>query len=86
MSWQDITITIASLVFALSLIPQVYLGFKEKKGVITYATSIPTCAGLCVIGIAYFSLGLYFSFAVTCLTTALWFTLFLQRVFYKKNR
>lgn len=85
MSWQDITITIASLIFAIALFPQVYLGFKNKQGVIAFATSIPTWIGLSVIGVAYFSLELYFSFVITYLTAILWFLLFLQKLIYKNR-
>ncbi|MFH1789811.1 MAG: hypothetical protein ABH832_01965 [bacterium] len=82
MSWQDIVITLAILIFSLSLFPQVYYGFKEKKGFITYATSAPTFTGLYVICIAYYTLGLYFSTALCFITGTIWLVLFMQRLKY----
>jgi len=85
MSWQDIVITTASLVFVVSLVPQVYLGFKNKQGVITYATSIPTTLGIVALCTTYLSLGLYYSFSMNLITATLWFLLFLQRAIYKNK-
>ncbi len=84
MIWQDIVITAASVLFSLSLIPQVYSGFKERTGPIKFQTSIPTCIGLYAITIAMWTLSLTFSAIVTFITGALWFLLFLQRALYKK--
>jgi len=83
-SWQDIIIMICNLIFSISLLPQIYLGFKQRKGFINHATTIPTFLGVFVISLAYFSLNLYFSSAMAFLSGVMWFTLFLQRVFFKK--
>ncbi|MFA6427746.1 MAG: hypothetical protein WCW16_04900 [Candidatus Magasanikbacteria bacterium] len=85
MIWQDIVITIASIVFSLALFPQVYYGFKNKKGTITHSTSVPTFLGLYVIAITYFSLGLYFSAGMSVVTATLWLIFFIQRVKYKTH-
>ncbi len=85
MSWQDIVITASSIVFSLSLFPQIYKGFKEKKGHIAYATSVPTFIGLYVISFAYFTLGLYLSTIMCFITGTLWVILLGQRVTYKKT-
>ena len=85
MLWQDILITTASFVFSLALFPQIYYGFKEKKGHITYATSVPTFIGLYAICIAYFSLHLVLSTIVCFITGTLWFILFIQRWMYNKT-
>ncbi|MFH1291836.1 MAG: hypothetical protein ABIH87_01410 [bacterium] len=84
MIWQDIAISIAGVVFALALIPQVYCGFKEKSGPIKLQTSIPTFVGIFIIVIAYITLTLYLSAFISFLTGILWFLLFVQRIIYKK--
>ncbi len=84
MIWQDIVITAASITFSLSLIPQVYSGFKERTGPIKFQTSIPTFVGLYAITVAMWTLTLTFSAIVTFITGTLWFLLFLQRALYKK--
>lgn len=83
MLWQDAVITAASIVFSAALIPQIYHGFKEKKGHIAYATSVPTLVGLYVICYAYFTLGLVLSTVVCFITGTLWLTLFVQKLVYK---
>lgn len=85
MSWQDIIISIANIFFATSLTVQVYYGIKEKSGPIKYLTSIPTCAGLYAIAIAFWTLGLYSSAAISFFNGTLWLALSIQRMIYSKN-
>ncbi|MBI2665366.1 hypothetical protein HYX12_01960 [Candidatus Woesearchaeota archaeon] len=82
MVWQDYLITVSIIGFAISLIPQAYYGFKEKKGFITLNTSIPTFIGLCAISFAYLSLSLFFSAIVSMLTALVWLVLVIQRIVY----
>ena len=84
MLWQDIVIMIANIIFFISLVPQVYFGFKEKKGFITLATSGPIAIGLYAISISFYTLNLYFSSIVLFVTGTLWLALFIQRLIYKK--
>lgn len=84
MLWQDLVITAATLVFGASLIPQIYHGFKKKKGFVTLATSGPTFIGLYAITIAFFTLPLFFSSIMSLITGTLWLILFLQGLKYKK--
>jgi len=84
MIWQDIIITIANLIFAVSIIIQVYHGYKEKTEPIKYMTSIPTFFGLYLMSLAFWSLNLYFSTAVAFLSGTLWLLLFVQRLIYNK--
>lgn len=84
MIWQDIVITIASIIFSVALIPQVYYGFRDKVGPIAYSASIPTFIGLYVICFAFWTLSLYSSAVITFSTGTLWLILFIQRVIYHK--
>lgn len=84
MIWQDLVISVSSLVFSLSLVPQVYEGFRTKKGLVTMATSAPTVIGLYAISIAYFTLSLSFSSVLAFTTGTLWLLLFIQRAVYQK--
>jgi len=84
MNWQDILITIGNLAFSISLIPQVYSGFKEKSGPIKYQTSAPTFIFLYTFVFAFYSLHLYFSAVVSVFTGTMWLLLFIQRLIYKK--
>ena len=84
MIWQDIVLTIVMIVFSVSLVPQVYYGFRKKEGTITLITSGPTFVGLYVAAVVYATLSLTFSAIVSFFTATLWFILFLQRLIYKK--
>lgn len=83
MTWQDIVLTVANIVFSISLLPQVFFGFKEKTGSIRLQTSIPTFLGLYAISFVYWTLALYFAATVSLITGTMWFLLFLQRVLYE---
>lgn len=85
MLWQDYLLTIINITFSLALFPQVISGFKEKKGFINYATSIPTFIGLYIICFVYLTLNLYLSAGICLITGTLWFLLFIQRWKYGKK-
>ena len=82
MVWQDLVISAASILLVYSIIPQVYQGFKRKKGFITIQTSFLTSAGLFAISISMFTLKLYLSSIVIALNAILWLILFVQRLKY----
>jgi hypothetical protein len=84
MVWQDIVMAIANSAFAVSLIPQVYSGFKEKKGFIRAATSLPTFIGVYAVAFCMHTLGLFYSSIVTSITATMWLILFIQRMIYRK--
>ncbi len=86
MSWQDIAISVANVVFSISLIIQVYYGFKEKNGPIKFQASFPTAVGLFAISFAYWTLNLRFSTVVAFLNGTLWSLLFVQKIIYKNNQ
>ena len=84
MIWQDIVIAIINIVFGYSLVYQVYIGFKEKKGFLSLQTSLLTTIGLFVLAVIYLTLNLYISTLVTLITGIFWFLLLVQRLIYKK--
>lgn len=85
MNWQDITISLANVLFSVSLIIQVYYGFKEKVGPIKYLTSIPTFVGLYTVSFVFVTLTLYLSAIISFLNGTLWLLLFIQRLIYKNG-
>ena len=85
MVWQDIVIMVVNLVLSLSLLPQLYHEFKEKKGTITAATSVPTFLGLYTLSFTYYTLSLYFGAITTALTGTLWLMFFMQSAIHKKS-
>ena len=83
MIWQDVLIAIVSAGIAFSIIPQIYHNFKAKKAGIVFLTSLTGFVGAYLIAFAFFTLGLYLSFAITVLNGTFWLILFSQRIAYK---
>ena len=83
MIWQDIVISVITVLFSYALIPQISHGFKHKKKTITLQTSLITFVGLYAIGICFLTLGLYYSALMDFLAGTLWFIIFLQGILYR---
>lgn len=73
--WQDVVLTIGSLIFALALIPSVRSADKPAP-----LTSASTAAVLYVFAGVDLTLDLVFTAITTAITAALWTTLLIQRV------
>ena len=82
--WQDIVVSIANILFVVSLVNQVIYGFKTKKALISKGTSIPTFMGLYAIAISLFTISLFISAGMTFVSATLWLILFIQSLNYKK--
>ena len=83
MPWQDIILTIANIMFAYALIPQVTQGFKNKKSYINFQTGLLTTVAMYSLVAVYFSLGLFFSVIVSIFNATMWLLLLLQGFIYK---
>jgi len=83
MIWQDMIIFITNLFFSYALVPQVYLGFKKKKGYIHLQTSLINSAGMYLVSFCFFTLRLYFSTVLGLATATLWAVLAIQKFVYK---
>jgi hypothetical protein len=76
-------IFIASFLFSYALIPQVYVGFKKKKGYINLQTSIINSIGMYAVAVCFFTLNLLFSAILAITTATLWGVLAFQKIIYK---
>ena len=82
MVWQDITIMICTILFGYSLIPQIYHGFKHKKGTITFQTSLIISIGLLIVAYTFFTLGMIASSLINVVMASFWGILLFQRIKY----
>ena len=82
MNWQDIVITIASIVFVYAMVPQIIYGYKKRLGVITYQFSILNTVAMIALTITYYSLGLTLSTIISFVLTVLYLILLIQRIIY----
>lgn len=78
--WQDIILTIGSLVFLVALIPSITS--KDKPALMT---SLMTGLVLFVFAMTYITLDLWFSAVTTALTGMLWLVLAVQKARAKKH-
>lgn len=83
MTWHDTIITICIIFFSYALVPQIYQGFKQKKGFINLQTSLITFIGMYVLAFTYFKLDLIFSTIMAMIAGTLWLILFIQKINYK---
>jgi len=83
MIWQDIIITIIMMAFSYALLPQIYQGFKKRKGFINLQTAGITFIGMYILTYVYFTLGLIFSTFIAFITGTFWLILFIQKIIYK---
>ena len=74
MSWQDIVLSVAQVIFAGALLPSV---FGKDKPALT--TSLVTGLLLIVIVFTFYTLELWFSAGSTAFLSAVWFVLALQK-------
>jgi hypothetical protein len=79
--WQDIAITIGTVVFIVALIPSI-LG-KDKPAV---PTSMMTGTVLVVFTIVYISLALWFAAVTTGITAILWYILAIQVILRRRRK
>lgn len=86
MVWQDYIITIVNVVFGYALIPQVYQGFKNKKGYINFQTGLLNAIGMYAMAFAFYSLNLTFSWIIGTFNATMWLLLFIQKVKYKEAK
>ena len=70
----DQIFSIGSLIFTLSLIPSVWSEHKPS-----FWTSFLTGSVLALFGVTYLAMYLYWSAGVTFITSALWYTLAIQK-------
>lgn len=84
MTWQDIVLSMTIILASYALIPQVIHGFKIKRGLITYQTSIIYAVAIYTAAIVFLTLGLYFSALMDFIIGTLWLVLLIQKIMYKK--
>jgi hypothetical protein len=82
--WQDIALSIVSVLFNIALVPQILYGRKIKRKTIATSTAALTSIGAIFIAYIYFTLGLYLSVAIQFIGTILWIILLIQSIKYKK--
>lgn len=82
--FSDQLLMICSLVFTISLVPQVLFNYKNKICEITYKTSVSTAIFVAVITLVYISNGFWLSTLTGTTTMILWSIMAIQKYKYRK--
>lgn len=81
MAWQDIVITVGTLVFVIALVPA--LISKDKPPV---STSFVSGITILIYAFTFSTLGLWFSFVINIISGSLWLTLAWQKAKMKSKK
>ncbi len=82
MIWQDLIVSIASIIFVYAMLPQIIYGFKTKKGLTSIQFSLLNIIAMVGLVIVYASFNLIFSTVLNVILMFLWFILLIQRLKY----
>lgn len=75
MSWQDILISIGTLIFLISLLPTLF----NRNAKVPLLTSVPTFIILFLFAYTFFTLELYFTMIADILTGTVWLLIAILR-------
>jgi hypothetical protein len=78
----DIILTIVSILFSYSLIPQIKRSYESKRVDISWQTLIITIFGYSVVSYVNFDLGLYLNSIITILVVVFWCVLGIMKFKY----
>jgi uncharacterized protein with PQ loop repeat len=81
MTWQDLVMTIGTIIFIIALLPSVLS--KDKPAI---STSVLTGSVLGVFVVVYYSLNLYTAAFTNTISSAMWFVLAFQKIKNKPRR
>ncbi len=82
MIWQDVIVSLASIIFAYAMIPQIIYGFKTKKGLISIQFALLNIIAMIGLIVVYANFNLTYSTVLNVIITILWAVLLIQRLAY----
>ncbi|MCK4997577.1 hypothetical protein KAS08_04685 [Candidatus Pacearchaeota archaeon] len=83
MVWQDLALMILNIIVGYALIPQVYHGFKTKRGNVTFQTSIVMATAVFGFAFVFATMDLYLSAGISAFNGIMWTILLIQKLVYK---
>jgi len=86
MTWQDIVLSVVSISFTYSLIPQIIYSVKKQSVDISWQTLIITSIGLLVMAVTLGTINLNLTAITTWITSFCWFILLFIKIEYIINR
>jgi len=80
--WQDLAFALTGVAFAISLVPTIINQFRQRATTVSLTTSGLTCLALPINFTAFYTLGLWWSAAITAVVFSLWLTILVQGLRY----
>jgi len=80
--WQDIPLSLVSILFSVFLIPMIFDSLRGR--VVNMWSALATSIGLYSTSTIYLSLGLFFATATTAMSATVWLILLMLAVKYRK--
>lgn len=80
----DIIIATVQAALTLDMLPTIWTQFRARTSTVPLTSSMPTAIGLAVLGLVFFSTGLYIATATVIVGSAMWAIVAGQRIGYNR--
>jgi len=78
----DIIIAAVQTALTLDMLPTIWTQFRAKASTVPLTSSVPTAIGLSVLGLVFFSTGLYIATGTVLVGSVMWALVAAQRIAY----
>ncbi len=80
----DIIIASVQTALTLDMLPTIWTQFRARASTVPLTSSVPTAVGLAVLGLVFFSTGLFIATGTVLVGSAMWSIVAAQRVVYNR--
>ena len=81
----DIIIAAVQTALTLDMLPTIWTQFRARASTVPLTSSVPTAIGLAVLGLVFFSTGLYLAATTVVVGSVMWSIVAGQRIGYNRN-
>ncbi len=81
----DIIIASVQTALTLDMLPTIWTQFRARASTVPLTSSVPTAVGLAVLGLVFFSTGLFIATGTVIVGSAMWSIVAGQRIGYNKK-
>ncbi len=81
----DLIIAAVQATLTLDMLPTVWHQWRAKASTVPLTSSLPTAVGLAILGLVFFSTGLYLATGTVLVGSVMWAVVAAQRVLYNEQ-
>lgn len=81
----DIIIAGVQTTLTLDMLPTIWTQFRARASTVPLTSSLPTAVGLVVLGLVFFSTGLFIATGTVIVGSAMWSIVAAQRIVYSSS-